>query len=98
MAAAVLTILFIAAAILAGVLSPQNPFDPAQLELMNSRLPPLWDAEGQAPFLLGTDEQGRDMFSAILYGLRISLAVGFLGVAFSAALGITLGLAAGYWG
>jgi len=97
MAAAFLTFLFMAAAVLAG-LAPQDPFDPAQLDLLNSRLPPLWDAEGQAPFLLGTDEQGRDIFSAILYGLRISLAVGFLGVAFSATLGIALGLIAGYVG
>jgi len=98
MAAAFLTFLFMASAILAGLLSPQDPFDPAQLELMNSRLPPIWDAEGQMPFVLGTDEQGRDIFSAILYGLRISLAVGFLGVAFSATLGISLGLIAGYVG
>lgn len=98
MAAAFLTVLFMAAAALAGLVAPQNPFDPAQLDLLNSRLPPLWDAEGQAPFLLGTDEQGRDIFSAILYGLRISLAVGFLGVAFSATLGIALGLIAGYLG
>jgi peptide/nickel transport system permease protein len=98
MAAAFLTALFFAAAILAGVLSPQDPFDPAQLELLNSRLPPVWEAEGQMPFLLGTDEQGRDILSAILYGLRISLLVGFLGVAFSAAIGITLGLIAGYFG
>ena len=98
MVAALLTALFMASAILAGVLSPQDPFDPAQLELMNSRLPPIWDAEGQMPFVLGTDEQGRDIFSAILYGLRISLAVGILGVAFSATLGITLGLIAGYVG
>jgi peptide/nickel transport system permease protein len=98
MAAAFLTFVFMAAAVLAGVVSPQDPFDPAQLELMNSRLPPIWDAEGLMPFMLGTDEQGRDIFSAILYGLRISLAVGFLGVAFSATLGITLGLVAGYVG
>lgn len=98
MVAALLTAIFLIAAILAGVLSPQNPFDPAQLELLNSRLPPLWEAEGQVPFVLGTDEQGRDIFSAILYGLRVSLLVGFLGVAFSAALGITLGLVAGYFG
>ena len=98
MAAAFLTVLFMASAVLAGLLSPQDPFDPAQLELMNSRLPPIWDAEGQMPFMLGTDEQGRDIFSAILYGLRISLAVGFLGVAFSATLGIALGLIAGYVG
>ncbi|MCB8822581.1 ABC transporter permease [Microvirga rosea] len=98
MVAAGIAVLFILAAICAGVLSPQDPFDPAQLELLNSRLPPIWDAEGQAPFLLGTDEQGRDIFSAILHGLRISLAVGILGVAFSATLGIALGLIAGYFG
>jgi peptide/nickel transport system permease protein len=98
MLAAFLTLLFFAAALLAGVLSPQDPFDPAQLELLNSRIPPLWESEGQAPFLLGTDQQGRDMLSAILYGLRISLIVGFLGVAFSATLGIGLGLVAGYFG
>ena len=76
----------------------QNPFDPAQLQLMNSRISPLWTADGQSPFLLGTDEQGRDVFSAILYGLRISLVVGVLGVIFAGALGITLGLIAGYVG
>jgi peptide/nickel transport system permease protein len=70
MAAAFLTFVFMAAAVLAGVVSPQDPFDPAQLDLMNSRLPPIWDAEGLMPFILGTDEQGRDIFSAILYGLR----------------------------
>ena len=62
------------------MLAVQNPFDPAQLQLMNSRISPLWTADGQSPFLLGTDEQGRDVFSAILYGLRISLTVGVLGV------------------
>ena len=98
MAAAFLTFVFFAAAVLAGLVAPQDPFDPAQLDLLNSRIPPIWDAEGVAPFLLGTDEQGRDIFSAILYGLRISLAVGFLGVAFSATLGIALGLIAGYVG
>ncbi len=97
-AAAAATFLFFAVALAAGLIAPQDPFDPAQLDLLNSRLPPLWEAEGQAPFLLGTDEQGRDILSAILYGLRISLAVGFLGVAFSATLGIGLGLVAGYVG
>ena len=86
------------AAILAPLLSPQDPFDPRQLELMNSHIPPIWAPEGQAPFTLGTDEQGRDILSAVLYGLRISLWVGVLGTVFSAALGITLGLAAGYLG
>jgi peptide/nickel transport system permease protein len=80
------------------VLAVQNPFDPAQLQLMNSRISPIWTADGQSPFLLGTDEQGRDVFSAILYGLRISLTVGVLGVLFSGTLGIVLGLIAGYVG
>ena len=97
-AAAVVTALFFLLAIFAPLVSVQNPFDPAQLQLMNSRIPPLWTADGQSPFLLGTDEQGRDMLSAILYGLRISLVVGVLGVAFSGALGVLLGLIAGYVG
>jgi peptide/nickel transport system permease protein len=80
------------------VLAVQNPFDPAQLQLMNSRISPLWTADGQAPFLLGTDEQGRDVLSAILYGLRISLVVGVLGMLLAGTLGITLGLVAGYVG
>jgi peptide/nickel transport system permease protein len=98
MVAGALTLLLFALAILAPLLAVQNPFDPAQLDLLNSRIAPLWSSEGQAPFLLGTDEQGRDMFSAILYGLRISLTVGVLGVVFAAVLGITLGLIAGYVG
>ena len=98
MVAAAITILFFLLAIFASVISVQNPFDPAQLQLMNSRIAPLWTADGQSPFLLGTDEQGRDVFSAILYGLRISLTVGVLGVIFAGVLGITLGLIAGYIG
>src|SRR4051812_26852009 len=98
MVAATITVLFFLLAIFASALAVQDPFDPAQLQLMNSRISPLWTAEGQSPFLLGTDEQGRDVFSAILYGLRISLAVGVAGVIFAGALGIALGLVAGYFG
>src|ERR1700742_107072 len=98
MVAAAITVLFFLLAIFAPLLAVQNPFDPAQLQLMNSRIPPLWIADGQSPFLLGTDEQGRDVFSAILYGLRISLSGGVLGVVFSGTLGIVLGLVAGYVG
>jgi len=98
MIAAVITVLFFLLAIFASWLAVQNPFDPAQLQLMNSRISPLWTADGQSPFLLGTDEQGRDVWSAILYGLRISLVVGILGVIFAGTLGITLGLVAGYVG
>ena len=98
MVAAAVTLLFFLLAIAAPLLAVQNPFDPAQLQLINSRIAPLWTADGQSPFLLGTDEQGRDVFSAILYGLRISLVVGILGVLLSGTLGILLGLVAGYFG
>jgi peptide/nickel transport system permease protein len=97
-AAAVVTLLFFLFAIAAPLIAVQNPFDPSQLQLINSRIAPLWMADGQSPFLLGTDEQGRDVLSAILYGLRISLVVGILGVVFSGVLGIALGLIAGYFG
>lgn len=96
--AASIVLLLVLAAILAPLLAVQNPFDPAQLELMNSRISPLWTAEGHPPFLFGTDEQGRDVLSAILYGMRISLIVGILGVGLAAVLGIGLGLIAGYVG
>src|SRR5579863_47539 len=98
MVAAAVTLLLFLLAIAAPLLAVQNPFDPAQLQLLNSRIAPLWTADGQSPFLLGTDEQGRDVFSAILYGLRISLIVGILGVLLSGTLGILLGLIAGYFG
>jgi len=98
MLAAAVTLLFFLLAIFAPLLSVQNPFDPAQLQLANSRFAPLWTADGQSPFLLGTDEQGRDVLSAILYGLRISLTVGVLGVLLSGTIGIVLGLIAGYVG
>jgi peptide/nickel transport system permease protein len=98
MVAAAVTLIFFLIAIFAPLLAVQNPFDPAQLQLMNSRISPLWTAGGQTPFLLGTDEQGRDVLSAILYGLRISLTVGVLGVLFAGSLGIGLGLMAGYFG
>ena len=98
MVAAAVTVLFFLLAIFAPALSVQNPFDPAQLQLINSRIPPLWEADGQSPYLLGTDEQGRDVLSAILYGMRVSLLIGVLGVLFSGVLGIVLGLIAGYVG
>ena len=96
--AAGIALVLMLAAIFAPLLAVQNPFDPAQLDLLNSRISPLWTAEGQTPFLLGTDEQGRDVFSAILYGMRISLIVGLLSVGLAAVLGIGLGLIAGYVG
>jgi peptide/nickel transport system permease protein len=98
MGALIVTVLLFAVALAAPWISPQNPYDPAQLDLANSNLPPLWTADGQRPFLLGTDDQGRDVLSAVFYGLRLSLLVGILGVVVSGALGIALGLVAGYVG
>jgi peptide/nickel transport system permease protein len=96
--AGIVTLLFFLFAVAAPLIAVQDPFDPSQLQLINSRIAPLWTADGQSPFLLGTDEQGRDVLSAILYGLRISLVVGILGVVLSGVLGIALGLIAGYFG
>jgi len=98
MVAAAVVALIAAGALLAPLLAAQNPFDPAALELANSLLPPAWIDGGEARFLLGSDDQGRDMLSALLYGSRISLMVGLAAVAFSALLGVAVGLLAGYAG
>ena len=98
MAAAGVTLLYFLMALFAPLIAPQNPFDVASLDLMNSLNPPLWYAEGVSGFVLGTDDQGRDVLSAIMYGSRISLAVGFASVALAALLGISLGLLSGYAG
>lgn len=79
-------------------LAPTNPFDLAQLELMNSRLPPAWLSDGRGAFVLGTDDQGRDMLSLLMYGTRISLFVGGASVALAMVLGVAMGLLAGYFG
>ena len=84
------TALFVGAAALAPLIAPQNPFDPANLDLLNSLLPPVWEEGGDPQFLLGTDDQGRDMLSAILYGMRISLLVGLASVALALVLGVAL--------
>ena len=82
----------------AGWVAPHNPFDLATLELSDSMLPPAWMPGGQAKYLLGTDEQGRDVLSALMYGARISLLVGGASVLLSLLIGVTLGLASGYLG
>jgi peptide/nickel transport system permease protein len=97
-AAAVLALIFVVAAVFAPWVAPHNPFDLATLELANARLPPAWLPDGQATFLLGTDDQGRDILSALIYGARISLAVGLASVILSVIVGVTLGLLAGFWG
>ena len=96
--AAVVLLLFVLVALLAPWLAPQNPFDPAALELINSRIPPAWLEGGQARFPLGTDGQGRDLLSVLMFGLRISLLVSFCATLFALAVGVTLGLISGYAG
>ena len=98
MVAAAITALYFLMALFAPLLASQNPFDLASLDLMNSLNPPAWYPDGVRQFLLGTDDQGRDVLSAIMYGSRISLAVGFASVIFAAVLGIGLGLLSGYAG
>ncbi len=96
--AAILTFLMIFGAVFANFVAPHNPFDLATVDLFDALLPPAWEEEGKASFLLGTDDQGRDVFSTILYGSRISLIVGFASVGFAAMLGIAVGLVSGYAG
>jgi peptide/nickel transport system permease protein len=97
-AAATIAFICIFCAVFASWVAPHNPFDLSTLELSEARLPPSWDALGSAKFLLGTDDQGRDILSALMYGARISLAVGFASVALSVLVGVTLGLLAGFLG
>ncbi len=94
----IVTIGMILAAALAPWIAPHSPFDVSTLSLLDSELPPAWAEGGDARFLLGTDNQGRDVFSAILYGSRISLAVGFISVALAMVLGVVVGLVSGYFG
>ncbi len=85
-------------ALFAPWVAPHNPFDLTTLELSNARLPPAWSEGGSARFFLGTDDQGRDILSALMYGARISLAVGLASVVLSVLVGVALGLLAGFIG
>ncbi len=96
--AATVTATLVLAAIFAPLITPQNPFDPASLNLLDAFTPPFWVEGGNLQFWLGTDDQGRDLYSAILYGSRVSLLVGFASVSFAMILGVGLGLVAGYVG
>jgi peptide/nickel transport system permease protein len=96
--AAIVAALLILSAVFANWVAPHNPFDLATLSLMDSSLPPAWEAEGNPRFWLGTDDQGRDVFSAILYGMRVSLFIGFASVLLSIVLGVSFGLLSGYVG
>ncbi|MEP1535320.1 MAG: ABC transporter permease [Paracoccaceae bacterium] len=95
----VILMLLVLSALFAPLIAPHDPFNPATLNLMNGFTAPMEpNAFTSEQFLLGTDDQGRDVFSAILYGMRISLFVGFSAVLFALTLGVSLGLIAGYIG
>ncbi|MBG6080759.1 ABC transporter permease [Rubrivivax gelatinosus] len=96
--AAVIAAACVFCALFAGWVSPQDPFDLTTLDLMDSRLPPAWIDGGSTKYLLGTDDQGRDILSALMYGARISLLVGLASVLLSLVLGVGLGLLAGFVG
>ena len=98
MIAALVTFLAVTAAMLAPLIAPFDPFDPAQISLWDGKLPPSWVEGGQGRYPLGTDNQGRDMFSTILYGGRLSIIVGLASVALGMVLGVTLGVISGYFG
>lgn len=97
--AAAATLLIILVSFLSPILAPHTPFDPATLSLSDGLKPPVWvSPDGEWTFPLGTDDQGRDVLSSIMYGTRLSLVVGLASVAVAMVLGIALGLVSGYVG
>ena len=96
--AAAIALACVCGALFAPWLAPHNPFDLATLDLADSHLPPAWLADGRATYPLGTDDQGRDILSGLLYGARISLMVGVCSVGLSVLIGVTAGLVAGFVG
>ncbi|WP_254453587.1 hypothetical protein [Siccirubricoccus sp. G192] len=97
-ASAIVALVCIGAAVLAPWIAPHNPFDLASLNLLDAFKPPAWNPEGDAAYPFGTDDQGRDMLSAIMYGARVSLLVGFSATIFATLTGVAVGLLAGYAG
>ena len=98
MLAAAVALLCVFCALFAPLIAPHNPFDLATLELSDSMLPPAWMEGGRVKYLLGTDEQGRDVLSALMFGARISILIGGASVVVSVLIGVGLGLLAGYAG
>ena len=98
MIAATIAVSLIIAAFAAPWIAPYNPFDPAQISLWDGKLPPAWTDGGNPHYLLGTDNQGRDMLSTILYGGRLSIVVGMASVFLGMLLGVSLGVISGYLG
>ena len=93
-----LIVFILLASFLCEFVAPHDPFTPSSLSLMDAFTPPFWAEDGNMVFLFGTDGQGRDLLSTILYGTRISLIVGFSAILFSVIFGVSLGLTAGYFG
>ncbi len=96
--AAVVSSIIILACLFAPLIAPFDPFDPAQISLWDGKLPPSWAEGGQSQYVLGTDNQGRDMLSTILYGGRLSILVGLAAICLGMVMGVTLGVIAGYVG
>ena len=96
--AAIIAVICVFCALFANWVAPHNPFDLTTLELSDARIPPVWSEEGGWKYILGTDDQGRDILSALMYGARISLIVGLASVALSVVVGVVLGLLAGFKG
>lgn len=92
------TVILVALAFGAPFIAPQNPFDLASIDISDASLPPAWMADGNPRYLLGTDDQGRDLLSAMLYGMRLSFTIGLVSVALSIVLGVGLGLLSGFAG
>ena len=97
-AAAIVAFVCVFCAVFANVVAPYNPFNLATLELSDAFLPPAWIKDGSTKYLLGTDDQGRDILSALMFGARISLLVGLASVMLSVLAGVSLGLLAGFMG
>jgi peptide/nickel transport system permease protein len=94
----IILLIFFLAALLAPWITPQNPYDLEKLTLEHFLTPPIWMENGKTPFILGTDDQGRDIYSTIIYGCRTSLIVGFGVVSIAGTFGVIIGLLAGYYG
>mgnify|MGYP001444418599 FL=1 len=94
----VVFLIIVLTSMFASIVAPYNPFDPASVSLMDAFTPPAWSEGGSSSFILGTDQQGRDMFSTMIYGSRISLTVGFASIIFALVLGVSLGVTSGYLG
>ncbi len=91
-------VFLLVSAVLAPWISPYNPYDPANIDILASETPPMWMEGGSSEYIMGTDAQGRDLLSTMIYGMRISITIGVFAVLLQAFLGIVIGLISGYFG